>query len=448
MQISFPRMEQAGDRKCLFDVTRLGGPMTERPRGTRDFLPDEMAMRRGIEDAMRSTALGFGYGEVQTPTFEHTDLFVARSGPTIVDEMYVFEDKGGRSLSLRPELTAAVMRLYADKLTHSPKPIRVFYTGPCFRYERPQKGRYREFFQFGAELIGSPHPEGDAEIIALAVRAIQAAGVKDPEVRVGHVGALRSLLLSQGVSPELAPRAFPLIDKGDMEGLRSLLMDVVEYSAIELIEDYASTTGSVEAVEGAIASLASLPDVVAHLVRLKEALVQLDAYEGVEYDVDLGIARGLDYYTGVVFEVDWEGLGAEKQICGGGAYELGQIFGLDDVPATGFAIGLDRVSIAVDMTRGEDEVARSGALVVPMDRGGEVMDLAVRAVETLRGSGVRAELEVMRRGTGKALKGADARSLRWAVIIGTDEAAQGKVALKDLVSGEQRLVTLDELARL
>jgi len=145
--------------------------------------------------------------------------------------------------------------------------------------------------------------------------------------------------------------------------------------------------------------------------------------------------------------VDWEGLGAEKQICGGGAYELGQIFGLDNVPATGFAIGLDRVSLAVDMTV-EAEDVREGALVVPMDRGGEVMDLAVRAAEALRAAGVRAELEVMRRGTGKALKGADQRGLRWAVIIGSDEVAQGRVALKDLVTGEQRLLTLEELSQL
>ncbi len=419
----------------------------ERPRGTRDFLPDEMARRREIERAMRRTALGFGYGEVQTPTFEQTDLFVAKSGPAIVEEIYVFEDKGGRSLSLRPEITAAVMRLYASSLTHAPKPVRVFYMGPCFRYERPQKGRYREFFQFGAELIGTPQPEGDAEMIALAVRSIQAAGVKDPVVRVGHVGAMSALLTSVGVSPELSGQAFPLIDKGDLEGLRSLLMDEVEYSSIELIEDYVSTTGDAQVVEGAIASLSRFPEVTAALERLRAALEQLDAYEGLEYEVDLGIARGLDYYTGVVFEVDWQGLGAEKQVCGGGAYELGQLFGLDNVPATGFAIGLDRVYIAVSMSSDEAPV-REGALVVPMDRGGEVMRLAVAAAEALRASGTRAELEVMRRGTGKALKGADSRLFRWAVIVGSDEAASGKVALKDLESGEQRMVSIEELAQL
>ena len=421
--------------------------MMERPRGTRDFLPAEMARRREIERAMRRTALEFGYGEVQTPTFEQTDLFVAKSGEAIVEEIYVFEDKGGRSLSLRPELTAAVMRLYSTSLTHAPKPVRVFYTGPCFRYERPQKGRYREFFQFGAELIGTPQPEGDAEIIALAVRSIEAAGMEDLEVRVGHVGALRSLLDSLGVPAEMAAKAFPLIDKGDVEGLRGLLMDKVEYSSIEIIEDYVSTTGDIAVVEGAIASLARFPEVTEALERLRASLEQLDAYEGIGYEVDLGIARGLDYYMGVVFEVDWQGLGAEKQICGGGAYELGQLFGLDNVPATGFAIGLDRVDIAVSMSSQAGPV-REGAMVVPMDRDGKVMHLAVAAAEALRSSGIRAELEVMRRGTGKALKGADARLFRWAVIIGSDEVAQGKVAVKDLESGEQRMLTLDELAGL
>jgi len=402
--------------------------MTKRPRGTRDFLPEEMAKRRSIEDAMRGTALGFGYGEVRTPTFEHTDLFVARSGPAIVDEMYVFTDKGGRSMSLRPELTAAVMRLYADKLTHAPKPVRVFYTGSCFRYERPQKGRYREFYQFGAELIGSPHPEGDAEMIALAVRAIQAAGVKDPEVRVGHVGALHALMEAIGVEATVASQAYPMIDKGDMTSLKTLFDErEVGYTNFELVQDFVAISGDRSVVDNVMAGYGHFDGLADALSRLQQALEYLDMYEGIEYTVDLGIARGLDYYTGVVFEVDWEGLGAEKQICGGGAYELGQIFGLDNVPATGFAIGLDRVSLAVDMTV-EAEDVREGALVVPMDRGGEVMDLAVRAAEALRAAGVRAELEVMRRGTGKALKGADQRGLRWAVIIGSDEVAQGRVA--------------------
>jgi len=423
--------------------------MLERPRGTRDFLPEEMARRRAIEAAMRSTALAFGYGEVQTPTFETTELFVARSGEAIVDEMYVFEDKGGRSMSLRPEMTAAVMRLYADQLTHAPKPLRVFYTGPCFRYERPQKGRYREFFQFGAELIGCPNPEADAEIIALAVRAVQAAGVKGPVVRVGHVGALHALLDAIGLEATVASQAFPLIDKGDMASLRTLFDEQdLGHTDFELVQDFVSMSGDRSVVEQVMASHGHHDGLADALSKLNQALAQLDMYEGLEYTVDLGIARGLDYYTGVVFEVDWEGLGAEKQICGGGAYELGQLFGMEGVPATGFAIGLDRVYLAVSsLEDGAGAVpGRSGALVVPMERDGDVMDLAIKALETLRASGIVAELEVMRRGTGKALKGADGRGMRWAVIVGTEEAAQGMVALKDLETGDQRLITLEELS--
>jgi len=423
----------------------------ERPRGTRDFLPEEMERRRRVEGAMRATALSFGYGEVQTPTFEHTDLFVARSGEAVVEEMYVFQDKGGRSLALRPELTAAVMRMYASDLTHAPKPLRLFYSGPCFRYERPQKGRYREFFQFGAELIGSPTPEADAEIIALAVRCIESAGLCGTVVRIGHVGALRAVLEWAGVTGPLSARAFPLIDKGETQGLEELLMDHVPRERLEALVEYVTAAGGAEVVGRARAAFAAVPKAVEHLARLEEALGHLSHYRDVLCTVHLGIARGLDYYTGVVFEVDYPGLGAEKQVCGGGAYELGQVFGLKEVPATGFAIGLDRVVLAAGEAAAAGggtpaERAREGAVVVPMDRSGAVMALAVEAAEAVRAAGLRAELEVLRRPVGKALKAADEQRLRWAVIVGTDEAARGEVALKDLVSGEQRRVPLGDIA--
>jgi histidyl-tRNA synthetase len=421
--------------------------MIERPRGTRDFLPEEMTRRRRVEEAMRRTAVSFGYGEVRTPIFESTDLFVAKSGEAIVGEMYVFEDKGGRSISLRPELTAAVMRLYAASLTRAPKPVRVFYSGPCFRYERPQKGRYREFYQFGAELIGCPNPEGDAEIIALAVRAVGAAGLRGTEVRVGHVGALRSLLDWMGVSEDLSAAAFPLIDKGDIGALEELLMDVVPRAQLDALADYSSSEGDLEVVERARTAFAEVPGLPEALDYLAETIVQLENYEGMEVTVDLGIARGLDYYTGVVFEIDYPELGAEKQVCGGGAYELGQLFGIDEVQATGFAIGLDRVILAAEEGGhlARDEV-RSGAVVIPMEREGDVMALGVRAMEALRAAGLATELEVMRRSMGKAFKAADQKGARWAVIVGSEEAAKGEVALKDLETGEQRHVAIEGLA--
>jgi histidyl-tRNA synthetase len=252
---------------------------------------------------------------------------------------------------------------------------------------------------------------------------------------------------SMGVDQGVAVDAFPMIDKGDMGGLQNLFdTHDLGYSNFDMLSDFISIAGDRSVVEGIRDQYAHNDGVAQSLGRLLEALAFLDMYDGIEYTVDLGIARGLDYYNGVVFELDWDDLGAEKQVCGGGAYELGQLFDLGDVPATGFAIGIDRVALA-DGMRSSDQGPgdRSGAIVLPMERDGDVMELAVRAVEMLRARGVSAELEIMRRGMGKALKGADQRSLRWAVIVGTDEVAQQKVALKDLDSGEQRHISLEEL---
>ncbi len=168
--------------------------MLQRPRGTRDFLPDEMEARSEIEGRMREAARRFGYRQVRTPAFEELELFTLRSGPGIVNEMYAFEDKGGRALALRPELTAPVLRLYVNEARVLPKPLRWYYIDDCFRYERPQKGRYRQFWQFGAELIGVDSAGADAEVILLADAALRAAGV-EYQLKVGHLALLRSLLV-------------------------------------------------------------------------------------------------------------------------------------------------------------------------------------------------------------------------------------------------------------
>ena len=153
--------------------------MIQCPRGTRDFLPDEMERRRFFENRLRHTARTFGFREVETPIFEDAELFILRSGPNVLKELYAFEDKGGRQIALRPEMTAPVVRMFVNGMSNEPKPIKVFYFGQCFRYERPQSGRYREFFQFGAEIIGGATPETDAEAIALASAMIKQIGIKD-----------------------------------------------------------------------------------------------------------------------------------------------------------------------------------------------------------------------------------------------------------------------------
>ena len=186
--------------------------MIQRPRGTRDFGPSEMETRRYFESMMRSICLAHGFREVQTPTFEHTELFTTKSGPGIVDEIYAFKDKGDREICLRPELTAPVIRFFINDLTNYPRPLKLFYFGPCFRYERPQAGRFREFYQFGAEVIGSSTPEMDAEVIGLAASMLEATGLQDYRIRIGHIGILRSLLAEAGVAGDAA---LPILQKLD-----------------------------------------------------------------------------------------------------------------------------------------------------------------------------------------------------------------------------------------
>jgi histidyl-tRNA synthetase len=199
--------------------------MIQRPRGTRDFGPDEMEKRRCLEAIMRREAAVFGFREIATPIFEHTELFTLRSGPNVVEEIYAFKDKGGREISLRPELTAPAMRFFVNELSNSARPLKMFYFGQCFRYERPQSGRFREFFQFGAELIGNPGPESDAEVIALAASIMRRIGLKNYNIRMGHIGVLRSMLAEAGVDAKSAPLILQKLDKKEYDEARQRMQD-------------------------------------------------------------------------------------------------------------------------------------------------------------------------------------------------------------------------------
>ena len=194
-----------------------------KPRGTRDFLPEDTRKRRYIENKLRQTAIRWGYNEIKTPTFEHIELFTLKSGEGILGEIYNFKDKGDREIALRPELTAPVLRLYVSELQRAPRPIKLYYFDNCFRYERPQKGRFREFWQFGAEIIGSPRPEADAEVIALACRMLSEAGV-DGDLHVGHLGIIRTLF--EGLDTETQGQIMRLVDKKDDKGLEDYLEEI------------------------------------------------------------------------------------------------------------------------------------------------------------------------------------------------------------------------------
>ena len=280
--------------------------MIQRPRGTRDFLPDDMEKRRYYEGLLRNVAKTYGFREIATPIFEESELFILRSGPNVLGELYAFKDKGDREIALRPEMTAPAIRMFVNEMSNDPKPIKMFYFGQCFRYERPQSGRYREFFQFGAELIGNPNVESDAEVISMAGAMIRSFGLKDYKIRIGHIGVLRQKVSDSGVPKERMAEVLQKLDKKNYDEATPLLKSIgVTDDAIRDLYDLTETVGGPEV-------LSKVPGEAGDYLR---RLVELLRVMGVEDpEIDLGVVRGLDYYTGMVFEAEAPALGAEKQI--------------------------------------------------------------------------------------------------------------------------------------
>ena len=411
--------------------------MIQRPRGTRDFLPDEMERRRHYEGILRGVAKTYGFREVATPIFEDAELFILRSGPNVLKELYNFKDKGDREVALRPEMTAPVIRMFVNEMSNEPKPIKMFYFGQCFRYERPQSGRYREFFQFGAELIGNPNPETDAEVISMAASMIKALGLKEYRFRIGHIGVLKQRIADAGVPKERMAEVLQKLDKKLYDEAEPLLKEIgVKDDAIKDIFKLTETVGGKEV-------LSEVPGDVGDYLR---KVVDILSAMGVEdVLIDLGVVRGLDYYTGMVFEAEAPALGAEKQICGGGSYTLSELFGGEKVFSTGFGVGFDRVLLAIEKEGQTYKNEGITAYVLPVSD--EVKMDACRIAAKLRSAGIPTDIEIMGRKMGKAMKYASGLDVKYAVIVGAQELAEDSVTVRDMVSGEQKLVKIDALVK-
>ena len=409
--------------------------MIQRPRGTRDFLPDEMERRRHYEGILRGVAKTFGFREVATPIFEDAELFILRSGPNVLKELYNFKDKGDREVALRPEMTAPVIRMFVNEMSNEPKPIKMFYFGQCFRYERPQSGRYREFFQFGAELIGNPNPETDAEVISMAAAMIKALGLREYRFRIGHIGVLKQRIADAGVPKERMAEVLQKLDKKLYDEAEPLLKEIgVKEDAIKDIFKLTETVGGKEV-------LSEVPGEVGDYLR---KVVDILSAMGVDdVLIDLGVVRGLDYYTGMVFEAEAPSLGAEKQICGGGSYTLSELFGGEKVFSTGFGVGFDRILLAIEKEGQTYQNEGIKAYVLPVSD--EVKMDACRIAAKLRSAGISTDIEIMGRKMGKAMKYASGLDVKYAIIVGAQELQQDSVTVRDMVSGEQKLVKIESL---
>lgn len=401
--------------------------MLQKPRGTRDFFPEEMEQRREIEDRMRKVAALFGYHEIMTPTFENQELYTIKSGEGIIEEMYTFEDKGGRKLALRPEGTAAVLRMYVNEAKVLPKPVRWCYLHDCYRYERPQKGRYRQFWQFGAELIGADTAAGDAEIILLADAMLKAAGVKF-SLQVGHLAPMKHIL--SGLSENERNKVMALLDKRSFDELKGYLNNIDNKSLYDILVNLTEckTIEDAKAVCGDFAGME----------RMEEMLAILDS-RNLEYNLNPGIVRGLDYYTGMVFEGFAENLGAENQVIGGGSYRLAHLFGGEDTASCGFGIGFDRVMVSL----GNVKTKKDPLVAILYTKEGQMR--AFEIASELRSKGVLTEVNLLDRGIGAQMKHA-AKTAQYAVIIGKNEVESGIITLKNLDTGEQKECMLQDLA--
>jgi len=411
--------------------------MIQRPRGTRDFVPDDMERRRFYEGILRKTSKTFGFREIATPIFEEAELFILKSGPNIMNEIYAFKDKGDRDIALRPELTAPVMRMFVNELSNEPKPLKLFYFGQCFRYERPQSGRYREFFQFGAELIGNANPEADAEVIALAASMIKALGLKEYKIRIGHIGILRQRLIDAGVPQERMPEVLQKLDKKLYDEALPIMNDLgVSNEKAEEIFELTETIGGKEVLD-------KVKDESADYLR---NVVDILSNMGVnDIEIDMGVVRGLDYYTGMVFEAEAPALGAEKQICGGGSYSLTELFGGEKVFSTGFAIGFDRILLAMEKEGLEFKHIGVDAYVIPVSD--SVRGKCAEIAATLRAAGIATDIDIMGRKMQKAMKHASSVSARYCIIVGENELKDGVVTLRDMSSGEQTTVKINDLIK-
>ena len=412
------------------------------PRGTYDLLPEDAALRRRIVEEARALAEGAGFGQIETPVFEDSDLFVRTVGEAtdiVSKEMYTFEDRSGRSLTLRPEGTAPVCRAYIEHGMHKlPQPVKLWYEGPMFRYEAPQAGRYRQHGQVGVEAIGSDDPALDAELIDLLGHLYARLGLTGVRLHLTSIG-----------SPE--SRSEYARELGDFL-LKSDVFDAEQRGRIELnpMRAFDWDAPDVRAVTDAAPKLL---DRLAHGDRehSRRSARLLDG-AGIDYDIDPRLVRGLDYYTRTVFEFRSEALGAQSGIGGGGRYDrLIEQIGGDPTPGVGWASGLERIAQAMHASGSAEAVAaRSNgdaprflfAVTEPAAR-----QRVFRAVSELREEGLGATMDLGERSLKSQMKHAARTGVPWVVIVGPDEWSREAAVVRDMSAHRQEEVALSALRR-
>lgn len=410
--------------------------LTNAPRGTKDILPDSVGDWNYVEGEIRELCRRFGYSEIRTPIFEHTELFQRGigEGTDVVDkEMYTFTDRGDRSITLRPENTASVVRAYLqNKLYAESNLVKLFYIGSMFRYDRPQAGRMREFHQFGVEALGEANPAVDAEVILLAMSLLEGLGLKDLELSINSVGCPKCrskyrTMLQDFFRDKLDDLCEDCRSRFDRSPLR--ILDCKKDSDKPYMADAPKITDCL------------CDECSDHFARLKEHL----ANAGISFQHDPRLVRGLDYYTKTAFEIKYPPLGAQSAVAGGGRYDgLIEEMGGNPTPAVGFATGLERLLLALESQNLLPEKNRSvDAYVVAL--GEAAQSEGFKLLNNLRRAGLSAAMDFAGRSMKAQMKQANKLGARYALILGDDEIAEGAVMLRSMSDSQQEKVALAEV---
>ncbi len=410
--------------------------MINAPRGTNDIHPPDTSYWQYIENKAHSVFNRYNYKEIRTPVFEYTELFqrgIGEATDIVEKEMYTFEDKGGRSITLRPEGTASVVRSFLEnKIYGQPQPTKYYYLGPMFRYERPQAGRYRQFHQIGIEALGSNDPFLDAEVIAAGMNYVQELGLNNLKVLLNSIGCR-----------ECRPGYVEELKKYAAENKEKFCSDCknrLKTNPLRILDCKVEQCS--EALKEAPLILEALCDECEeHFRQVKTNLNRLE----ISYDLDPYLVRGLDYYTNTAFEVKYTGLGAQDTIFGGGRYNgLTEEIGRQSVPAIGFALGVERLLLTLKEQEIELPV-ETGLDVFIITIGEKARSRGFTLNQELRRAGVKSDMDYLDNSVGSQMKMADRQNAKYSFIIGGNELQKGVVTFRDMKSGEEEEIDIHNI---
>lgn len=410
--------------------------MINAPRGTNDIIPPESAKWNYIETKAKYIFNLYNYDEIRTPIFEYTELFqrgIGEATDIVEKEMYTFEDKSGRSLTLRPEGTASVVRSFLEnKIYGKAQPTKYYYIGPMFRYERPQAGRYRQFYQLGVEVFGSQDPMVDAEVIAVGMNYMDILGLKDLQLYINSIGC-----------PDCRPQYLENLREYLNENREELCDDCknrIDKNPLRVLDCKNDSCQDV---------IKNAPKIIDHLC--EECEVHFDSLQNnlnnidINYEIDPTLVRGLDYYTKTAFEVKYEGLGAQDTIFGGGRYDkLAEEIGGKDIPGIGFALGIERLLLTLDKQDIEIPIDKSIDIYLTTI-GQKAKTASFELLEKFRKKGIKAEIDYQDRSVGGQMKSADRMNATYTVIIGENELESGKATVRNMKNGEEQEIKLESI---